>query len=151
MQASHDAPSTVQLLAQGIKRTRVLSEHVPEAPPQLWSGCLTVGPLLFFSGLTARGFDGKLQGDAEYEQAKYTFSKMQHLITEAGGVMNDIVKLTIFVTDIKQNTEVWRARREFFTGDFPACSLVEVRALINPETLVEIEGIAVVGSSTAAA
>ena len=56
--------------------------------------------------------------------------------------MNDVVKLTIFVTDIKQNSGVWRARREFFTGDFPASSLVEVRALALPEILVEIEAVA---------
>ncbi len=134
-----------------MKRIRIYSPKVPEAPPQLWSNCMTVEPLLFFSGLTARQADGSLLGDNEYEQAKVIFEKMRCLIGEAGGVMNDIMKLTVFVTNIKNNTEVWRARREFFSGDFPACSLVEVRALINPETLVEIEGIAYLGSSTATA
>ena len=47
--------------------------------------------------------------------------------------------------DITKNTEVWRARREFFTGDFPASTLVEVRSLAKPEVLVEIEAIAYLG------
>ena len=53
--------------------------------------------------------------------------------------MDNLVKMTIYVVDIKNNTEVWRARREFFMGDFPASTLVEVRSLANPEVLVEIE------------
>ena len=51
------------------------------------------------------------------------------------------------MVNIKNNTEVWRARREFFTGDFPASTLVEVRSLAGPETLVEIEAVAYLGKS----
>ena len=64
--------------------------------------------------------------------------------------MDDVVKMTIFVTSIAKNTEVWRARSEFFNGDFPACSLVEASSLAKPEILVEIEAIAHLGSSSAA-
>jgi enamine deaminase RidA (YjgF/YER057c/UK114 family) len=60
--------------------------------------------------------------------------------------MSDIVKVTIYVVDIKQNTEVWRARQEFFTGDFPCSTLVEVRSLATPEILVEIEAVAYIGA-----
>jgi hypothetical protein len=56
--------------------------------------------------------------------------------------MDNLIKMTIYVVDIKNNTEVWRARREFFTGDFPASTLVEVRSLAKPEVLVEIEAVA---------
>ena len=56
--------------------------------------------------------------------------------------LEDIVKMTIYMVNIKNNTEVWKARREFFSGDFPASTLVEVRSLAGPETLVEIETIA---------
>jgi enamine deaminase RidA (YjgF/YER057c/UK114 family) len=65
----------------------------------------------------------------------------------AGGTMDNLVKMTIYLVDIKNNTEVWRARREFFTGDFPASSLVEVRSLAKPEVLVEIEAVAYLGRS----
>ena len=49
------------------------------------------------------------------------------------------------MTDIANNTKVWQARREFFTGDFPASTLVEVSALAAPEILVEIDAIAHIG------
>ena len=61
--------------------------------------------------------------------------------------MDKLVKMTIYVVDIKKNTEVWRARREFFSGDFPASTLVEVRSLAKPEVLVEIETVAWLGGS----
>ena len=59
--------------------------------------------------------------------------------------MSDVVKITIFLTEIANNTKVWQARREFFTGDFPASTLVEVSALAAPEILVEIEAVAHIG------
>ena len=63
----------------------------------------------------------------------------------AGGAMADVVKITVYVTDIANNTKVWDARREFFSGDFPASTLVEVSALAAPEILVEIDAIAHIG------
>ncbi|HJU63414.1 MAG TPA: RidA family protein, partial [Candidatus Binatia bacterium] len=85
------------------------------------------------------------EGRNEYEQAKVIFGKIRHLVEAAGGALSDVVKLTIYVVNIKQNTEVWRARQEFFTGDFPCSTLVEVRSLATPEILVEIEAIACLG------
>ncbi len=67
------------------------------------------------------------------------------MVEAAGGAMADVVKVTIYVTNIKNNTKVWKARAEFFTGDFPASTLVEVSALAAPEILVEIEAIAHIG------
>ena len=60
--------------------------------------------------------------------------------------MSDVVKVTIFVTDITQREEVWRARREVFSGDFPASTLVQVAALAEPALKVEIEAIAHIGA-----
>ena len=64
----------------------------------------------------------------------------------AGGRMDDIVKVQIFVTDITRREEVWQTRREFFSGDFPVSTLVEVRALAAPELLVEVEAMGVLGA-----
>lgn len=130
------------------RKERILSPQVAEAPPGMWSNCLKVGDSVYFSGLTARANDGtSIVGETSYEQAQYIFSKMKHLIEAAGGQMDDIVTLTVYVTDIKHNEGVWKARQEFFTGDFPACALVGVSQLAKPEILVEIQGQARLGAA----
>ncbi len=133
-----------------MKKEKIVSEHVAEPKPRLWSNCVRVGNVAYVSGMTARARDGEtLLGDNEYEQSKVVFGKIKDLVEAAGGKMDDVVKMTIFVTRIGKNTEVWRARSEYFSGDFPACSLVEVSNLAKPEILVEIEAIAHLGSSSA--
>jgi enamine deaminase RidA (YjgF/YER057c/UK114 family) len=133
-----------------MKKTRILSPQVAEVAPGLWSNCLRVGDVLYTAGLTARAPDGEtVQGSDEYAQSRVIFQKISDLIAAAGGTMDDVVKLTIFVTDIRRNTDVWRARREFFRGDFPVCSLVQVAALAKPEILVEIEAVAHLGCGAA--
>jgi enamine deaminase RidA (YjgF/YER057c/UK114 family) len=61
--------------------------------------------------------------------------------------MNDIARVRIFVTNIKNREQVWKARAEFFTGDFPTSTLVEVSALATPEQLVEIDAEGYIGAS----
>ena len=125
---------------------RVTSPAAPEPPPERWSNCLVVDGIAYVSGMTARSGDAKaLAGLDEYEQAKVIFGKIKGLVEAAGGAMSDVVKITVYVTDIANNTKVWQARREFFSGDFPASTLVEVSALAAPEILVEIEAIAHIG------
>src|SRR3954471_21054726 len=130
-------------------RTRVSIPGVAEADPGLWSNCIRAGDFLFISGQVARPLEGgkTLVGSTEYEQAKQIFTRIEHICEGAGGSLDDIVKMTIFIVNIGNNTEVWRARREFFSGDFPASTLVEVRSLAGPETLVEIETVAYLGKS----
>lgn len=61
--------------------------------------------------------------------------------------MNDVLRLDIDVTDITQREGVWKARKEFFTGDFPASTLVEVRALATPRQHMEITATGFIGGS----
>jgi enamine deaminase RidA (YjgF/YER057c/UK114 family) len=96
--------------------------------------------------MTARGKDGKVVEGDEYEQAKVIFAKIRNLVEAAGGVMADVVKVTIFVTDITQREKVWRARAEVFAGDFPVSTLVQVAGLAEPALKVEIEAIAHIGA-----
>ena len=130
-------------------RSKVTIPDVAEAGPGLWSNCIRAGDFLFISGQVARPLEGgkTLVGSNEYEQAKQIFQRIKSICAGAGASLDDIVRMTIYMVDIRKNTEVWRARREFFTGDFPASTLVEVRALGTPETLVEIETIAYTGQS----
>ena len=128
-------------------RTRVTVPNVAEAGLGLWSNCIRAGDFIFISGQVARPLEGgkTLVGENEYEQAKQIFTRIKCICEGAGGSLQDVVKMTIFMVNITNNTEVWRARRECFTGDFPASTLVEVRSLAGPETLVEIETVAYLG------
>ena len=129
--------------------TRIASVHSPdvgEPPPQTWSNCLVVDGVAYVSGITARNKDGGVPRVDEYQQAKIIFTKIRSLLEAAGGTMADVVKVTIFVTDITQREKVWQARREVFTGDFPASTLVQVAALADPAIKVEIEAIAHIGA-----
>ena len=122
---------------------RAISPEVPEPPAGTWSNCLVAGGIAYIAGMTARG---STEAD-EYAQAKAIFGKIRHLVEAAGGSMADIVKVTIFVTDITQREKVWQARREFFTGNFPASTLVQVAALADPSLKVEINAVAHIGAS----
>jgi len=128
-------------------RKKVDVPNVAEAAPGLWTNGIRAGDFLFISGQVAKPFDGGkgLVGSNEYEQARHIFARIQRICEAAGGSMADVVKVTIFLVDITRNTEVWKARREYFTGDFPASTLVEVRSLAGKETLVEIEAVAYLG------
>ena len=127
---------------------RIQSENVSEPPPETWSNCLVADGHVYIAGMTARGADFKPLAEMdEYEQAKVCLNKIKHLIEAAGGSMADVVRVNIFVTNIRNREEVWRARREFFSGDFPVSTLVEVSALAAPEMNVEIEAEGLLGAS----
>jgi 2-iminobutanoate/2-iminopropanoate deaminase len=125
---------------------RITSPLAPEPPPERWSNCLLVDGIAYVSGMVALANDAKaLAAMDEYDQAKAVFAKIRGLIEAAGGTMADVVKITMFVTNIGNGNKIWRARREVFTGDFPASTMVEVRGLATRETLIEIEAIAHIG------
>jgi 2-iminobutanoate/2-iminopropanoate deaminase len=127
---------------------RVTSPNVKEAAPGTWSNCRVHGDQIFVAGMTANDGAGGMLGDGSmYSQAKETFTKIKHLMEAAGGTMNDVIRLDIYVTDITQREGVWKARKEFFTGDFPTSTLVEVRALATPQLLVEVNATGFVGGS----
>ena len=123
-------------------KQRVSAATVGEPPAETWSNCLVVGDQVFIAGMTARSAEFDTVGETgEYAQAKLIFQKIQGLMEAAGGSMDGVVKVNIFVTDITKREEVWRARREFFSGDFPVSTLVEVSALALPEMVVEVEAV----------
>ncbi len=128
---------------------RVTSPEAPEPPPKTWSNCLVVGDVAYIAGLTARAPDGSAQTSLDdYGQAKAIFTKIKGLVEAAGGTMADVLKITVFVTDIRRREQVWKARQEFFTGDFPASTLVEVAKLADPAITVEIEAVAHLGAGS---
>jgi 2-iminobutanoate/2-iminopropanoate deaminase len=128
-------------------KRRVMSKQVGEPPPGTWSNCLVVGNQAFVAGMTARGgeFDEVTNGSA-YDQAITIFTKIKHLLEAAGGGIDDVVKVVIYLTDINDRDAVWKARREFFTEPFPVSTLFEVSKLVRPEMKVEVDAIAILHS-----
>ena len=119
--------------------TRVRSPHVPEPADNRFSNCLVVDGVAYIAGMTSRG------GADVYAQASIIFGKIKQLVEAAGGSMADVVKITIYVTDINQRQGVAKARREHFSGDFPTATAVQVVALADPAYKVEIDAIAHIG------
>jgi len=122
-----------------MKMQTLHSPKVKEPAPRTWSNAKRCGNQFFVSGMTAHDGQGRVEGDASmYGQALTTFRKIQGMVEAAGAKMDDVIEMTIYVTDISQRKEVWRAREQFFSGDFPCSTLVEVKGLAVPELLVEI-------------
>jgi enamine deaminase RidA (YjgF/YER057c/UK114 family) len=109
---------------------------VPEPTDGRFSNCLLVDGVAYISGMTSR------EGEDVYAQASVIFSKIRQLIESAGGAMADVVRITVYVTDINQRQGVWKARQEHFSGDFPTATTVQVVALADPAYKVEIDAVA---------
>lgn len=134
-----------------LKKQHFSSPHVAEYPPGHWSNCIRVGDQIWLSGFTARANDLKTiqYPDDAYEQAKVIFAKVKHCLEAAGATMADVVNMNIYVTDMADNKAIWKARQEFFTGDFPCSTLVQVASLADSRIKLEITCQAMAGSGQA--
>jgi enamine deaminase RidA (YjgF/YER057c/UK114 family) len=115
--------------------------HTPQAN---YSHVTRVGNTLYISGQLGLNPDGNLvgQGDAE-AQADQCCRNLQAIVEHFGGSLDDIVKITTYITDITHRPPVGRARDTFFGTPGPSSTLVVITELAIPECVVEIEAIAV--------
>ncbi|NKY34964.1 RidA family protein [Nocardia speluncae] len=127
--------------------SRVATETVPEPPRAgMFSNARVHGGQFFLSGMHAGGPEGTVGGADAYLQAQEAFRRIRLLTEACGAVVDDILVLRIYLTDIADRVAVGRARSEVFSGDFPCSTLVEVSALVEPGLKVEIEAQGVLGS-----
>ena len=109
-----------------------------------YSRAVKMGNVIEVTGTVASGDDGKVVGkDNAYAQTKYIYQKIESVLERAGATMKDVVRVRMFVTDISRWQEYGKAHSEFFKEIKPCNTMVEVRALIEPDYLIEIEATAI--------
>ena len=122
---------------------QLISSGAPSEPIVGYSRAVRVGNVVEVAGTTAQ--DGELvSGSDPYTQTRRILEKIGQALAQAGASFADVVRTRIYVTDISTWEEVGRAHGEVFAEIRPAASMVEVKALIDPRLLVEIEATAII-------
>ncbi len=112
-------------------------------PVSHYTDAVRWGDLLFISGLAPLDEAGRLVGgDDVAAQTRQIFRNMAKILEAAGAVLADVLRVTVYLTDITDRPKINPVRQEFFGPTRPASTLVEVSALILPGMKVEIEAIA---------
>lgn len=103
------------------------------------------GKLVFISGMTARRPDGSIAGIGDIEaQTRQVCENIKSAVEAAGGTMEDICRVDVYVRNIEHFDKIHKVRREYFKAPAPASTMVEVTKMVSPEYLIEINAIAVV-------
>jgi enamine deaminase RidA (YjgF/YER057c/UK114 family) len=105
-----------------------------------YSRAVRVGNRIYMTGTTATDAHGNIVGvDDGYAQAVQCIRNIERALNQAGATLENVVRTRMYVTDITRWEEYGRAHREFFGEIRPCATMIEVRALIDPAMLIEIE------------
>ncbi|WP_029040395.1 RidA family protein [Cucumibacter marinus] len=105
------------------------------------------GRLVFISGMTARRPDGTIAGIGNItEQTKQVCENIKNAVETAGGTLDDVCRVDVYVRNIEHFDEIHAVRREYFKPPLPASTMVEVTKMVSPDYLIEINAIAVIPS-----
>jgi enamine deaminase RidA (YjgF/YER057c/UK114 family) len=109
-----------------------------------YSRAVRIGNIVEVTGTVAVDENSRLVGKNDaYAQTKFIIEKIEKVLQRAGATLKDVVRTRMFVTDISRWEEYGKAHGEFFTEIKPCTSMIEVKGLIAPEYLVEIEATAI--------
>jgi enamine deaminase RidA (YjgF/YER057c/UK114 family) len=113
-----------------------------------YSRAVRIGDVIEVAGTTAVDADGNVFAPGDpYAQTRFILGKIERALREAGATMEDVIRTRMYVVDITQWEPIGRAHGEVFGAIKPAATMVEVKGLIQPGLLVEIEVTAVLGDS----
>ena len=103
------------------------------------------GRLVFISGLTSKRVDGTIEGIGDIEaQTRQVCENLKAAVEEAGGTLDDICRVDVYVRNMEHFDTIHKVRREYFKEPLPSSTMVEVTKMTSPEFLIEISAIAVV-------
>jgi enamine deaminase RidA (YjgF/YER057c/UK114 family) len=110
-----------------------------------YSRAVKIGNIVEVTGTVAVDENNKLVGEnSAYEQTRFILQKIEKILARAGASMEDVIRTRIYVTDISRWEEYGKAHGEFFNRIKPCTTMVEVKNLIDPSFLVEIEASAII-------
>ena len=112
----------------------------------IMSQAIKTGNAVYVSGQVALDPEGNVVGKGDMKaQTRRVFENIETILKRAGGSLADIVKITVFTTDMSRLGETHEVRAEMLPDPPPASTAVEIKGLVFPDLIVEIEAIAIVG------
>jgi 2-iminobutanoate/2-iminopropanoate deaminase len=112
-------------------------------PLSHYTDAVRAGDVLFVSGIVPVDGEGRLVGEGDVvEQARQVFRNMAEVLAAAGASFADVVKVTVFLTDVDDRAAINPVRQEVFGAARPASTLVEISRLAVPGALIEVECVA---------
>jgi reactive intermediate/imine deaminase len=130
-------------MADKVRIERITTDPDPYEAFRLALG-YRVGDMLYISGQAAIGPEGEVVGAGDFDrQAEQVFANLERVLKAGGSSLENVVKVTIFLTDMGNFGKIVELRGRYFTPPYPADTIVEVTSLALPELMIEIEAIAV--------
>jgi reactive intermediate/imine deaminase len=128
-----------------VEKSAVTARGVPQPTAPYSQAVEAQGPrTLYISGQVPEDAEGNLVGNDDIQaQTVQVFENIKALLEAAGGTFANVVKVGIFLTDVRYRDAVTEVRRKYLQDPFPAATMVEISRLVSPDWMVEIEAIAV--------
>ncbi|NIS62391.1 MAG: deaminase [Proteobacteria bacterium] len=122
----------------------ILSSNEVAKPFGIFSQGVKAGNLIFVSGQISKNARGELVGKGDIRtQTRQCIENLKHVLEAGEATLENVVKVTVYVTDMKNLKAIHEVRAEYFTEKYPASTLVEVSSLTTQECMIEIEAIAI--------